>query len=99
MQSIAAAPGAEIDQRQGEIVAAEEPFESVACGRFPPRIAIRPPSREACGDCRRGFHGLLIERARMLPIFAETCGTDRPEVTCRRGLLRHQPAQGPQTGI
>ena len=35
----------------------------------------------------------------MLPLFAEAGGADRPEMPCRRRLLRHQPAQRSQSGL
>ena len=43
--------------------------------------------------------GLLIEQCRLLVELAEAVGTDRPEVTRRRGLPRHQPAQRPETSL
>jgi len=53
----------------------------------------------AGGDGCGCFHRLLIEGARGLPLFAETSGADRPEMTHRRRLLRHQPPQGFQPGL
>ena len=47
MQSIAATAGLRIDQRHGQIVAAEKPCEGACCVGFPFGIAIRPPCREA----------------------------------------------------
>ena len=99
MQSIATTAGVRIDQRHGQVVAAEKPREDARCDGFPLGIAIRAPRCEAGSDRRRGFHGLLIEGAGMLPLFAEAGGADRPEMTCRCRLLCHQPAQGPQSGI
>jgi len=77
---------------QGQIVAAEKPLESAVCGCLPRGIAVRPPGREACSDRRRCFHGLLIERARTLPVFAEPGGAEPAEehelAGTRHGALR-----------
>src|SRR5258708_29864631 len=97
VQSIAATAGVRIDQRHGEIVAAEKPRENARCHGFPLGIAIRPPRREAGSDRRRCFHGLLIESTGMLPLFAETGGADPPRSAFPFSLFCLLLAQGHQT--
>ena len=103
MQSVAAASGLQIDQRHRQVIAAQEPGKG-AC-RHPLSIWLStrhhcPPARpRGRRNRRRGFHGLLIESASRFPPLAETSRADRAEMTRRCGLLRHQPAQGSQSGI
>ena len=73
----------EIDQRQGQIVAAEKPGESARGHGFPLGIVVRLPRRKAGRDGRGCFHGLLIKGTGMLPQFAEASGADGAETTCR----------------
>src|SRR5208282_1211031 len=67
VQSIAATAGVRIDQRHGQVVAAEKPPEDAHCDGFPLRVTLSPPSREAGGDRGRSFQWLLIKGAGMLP--------------------------------
>ena len=99
MQSIAATSGVRIDQRHGQVVAAEKPGEDTRGHRLPLGIALGPPRRQAGRDGRRGFQRLLIERAGILPLLAEAGGADGTEMTRGRGLLCHQPTQRPQSGV
>src|SRR6478736_3887536 len=99
MQAVPATAGERIDQRYREIIATEEPAEGARCPGFPFSIAVGTPRREAGSDRCRCFHGLLIKRAGMLPPLAEAGGADRPEMTCRGCLLRHEPAKSLQSGI
>ena len=62
-------------------------------------VPVRPPRREAGGDRRRCFDGLLIKRARMPPQFAEAGSADGAKMPSRSRLLLHQPAKGTQSGI
>ena len=87
VQSIAATAGVRIDQRHGQIVAAEKPAENPRCDGFPLGIAVRSPRSKAGRDRGCGFHGLLIEGARMLPLFAKTRGADGTERVVRRWTL------------
>src|SRR6185437_15544956 len=58
VQSIAAAAGFRVDQRQGQIIAAEEPCERCCCMRPPRGITVGTPSSEARRDGSGGFHWL-----------------------------------------
>src|SRR6185312_16754587 len=64
VQYIAAASRVGLDQRQGQIVAAEKPCERPGCMRTPGEITVGAPSGEARGEGGGGFHGLLIEGRR-----------------------------------
>src|SRR5258707_9972977 len=99
VQSIAANAGMRIDQRNRQVVAAEKPPEDAHCDGFPLHIALCPPGREAGSDRGRGFEGLLIEGAGMLPLLAEAGGANRPAMTSRSRLLPHQATQRSQFSL
>ena len=62
MQPVAATAGLEVDQRDGQVVAAEEPCEGARRARLPLGIAFGAPRRKAGRDRRRCLDRLLIER-------------------------------------
>src|SRR5438552_3769414 len=99
MQPVATTAGLEIDQRNRQVVAAEEPEESPGRHGLPFGITISAPRDQARRNRGGGFHRLLIESARGLSDFAEAGRTYGAEMSSRRGLPCHQPTQGSQTGI
>src|SRR5258708_16014690 len=60
MQSIAATPSVRIDQRHGQVVAAEEPPESTRGDRLPLGIPTPPPPRTPPSHPHPPLHPLLL---------------------------------------
>lgn len=61
MQTVAATACFEIHDRQGEIVAAEEPGEGLCSFFLPNDVVADPPCGMTCSDRRCGLQRLLIE--------------------------------------
>ena len=99
MQAVAAAAGFQIDQRQRQIIVAQEPGEGARRLGHPARIAIGPRRRQAGGNGRGRFQRLLVEHARPPAPVAETVGADGPEDAGLGHLLGHQPGQGFQARL
>jgi hypothetical protein len=79
VQSVAAAACLDIDEGQGEIVAAQEPGKGPVGGGPPPRVTGDDERRAAGRDRRRCLEGLLVEGARGQANILETVAADRPE--------------------
>ena len=76
MQAIAATAGLQIDQRQRQVVAAEEPREGARRGGLPFGMAIGALGRKTGRNRRRGFQRLLVKGARRLAFIAKAVRTD-----------------------
>src|SRR5512146_1234515 len=94
VQSVAAAAGFRVDQRQGQIVVAEEPRERPLCVGLPRDVTADSPGGEACGDRCGGFQGLLVEGQRARAPGSEASRADGSEEPCRCCLQAHEPVQG-----
>ena len=99
MQSVAATAGLGVNECNRQVVAAEKPGENPGCSGLPFNIVVRAPRRQTGGNRCRRLYRLLIESAGRFSMLAETGRADRPELTSRCRLLRHQPTERPQAGI
>src|SRR5690349_11803824 len=99
MQAIRTAAGAGIDQRHMQVVLSEKPGKRTHCGLRPFLAAVHASCGKACGNCSRRLDRLLVECVGLAAYFSEAFGTNRSEASGRRGLQRHEPSKGPETGL
>jgi hypothetical protein len=93
LQTVTAAAGLRIVERDSQVIAAEKPIKSPP--RFPqPDFVIGcAVGLQACADHGVRFDGLLIELRRRFSAFPETIGANRPKVAQFGGLIFHQPVE------
>ena len=87
VQTIAAAAGCRIVQRQAKVIATEKPFERAF--RLPPplRVARGAEGIQAGGNHRLRLDRLLVEFRAFPILFVETIAADRAEMSCGGALL------------
>ena len=84
MQAVATTAGGRIVNRQMQIIAAEEPFES-ASGFFAPALVSGDAIRfETRGDHGLGFDRLLIEARALAAAFIKAIGADGNKMASAR---------------
>jgi hypothetical protein len=99
MKSICATAGSRIYQCRPEIVFTQEPPERAHRLSGPVRTIAYPRSRKAGRNRCARLDWLLVKRFGELTDPAETVGANRPEMSCRRRLKRHEPTQRPKAGL
>ena len=94
LQTVTAAAGLRIVERNSQVIAAEKPVKSAPRFPQPEFVSGCAMGLEACAEHSVRLDGLLIELRRGFSALPETIGADRPKVAEFSGLIFHQPAEG-----